>query len=391
MKNLMKKVYLVLKNVVCVVLFFAILINIMAFWAPLFRYEEDHLTTGAFTGFYAEDENSLDIVFIGASSVYRYMAPTLLYEKYGITSMNFASASMPTESMSGLIDEVIDKQSPKLIVLEVRDFIKWVDRYEKGVKSTDEEWLVANESYINRIVDNMPPSKNRAKVVHDTIKPLLNKNEFDWQFEYYRTHNNWKDLKISDVVNYAFDKIKGKKEIVNIDGKYLYGDYKGTSTMKYIKHCKEVDYKDYDKVEKIPDKYMGVMDALVEKAKTCGTDVLFLTTPYPEPAKKAAYENYLAQYYKEKGVDYLNCNKLYDEIGIDFEWDFYDAKHTNIRGAIKVTNYVGDYMVKKYNLKPTKLTKSQKAEWDTALEKWNEEVRVPGLEYIEGKIAASNS
>ena len=391
MKNVIKKIYLVLKNAVFIVLFFAILLNVMAFWAPLFRYEEDQLATGTVTTYYAQDENTVDVVFIGASSIYRYMAPTVMYDKYGITSLNFSTAGMPVECMSGLIDEVINTQSPELIVLEVRDFVKWSERYDKGISSNTKKWLLQNESYINRLVNNMPISRARAKIIHDSVNPLLGQKEWQWQFEYYKTHNNWKDLKVSDVTGYIKDKLDGKNEINTSDGEYKYTDYKGTASLTQVYVAdKPADFSNYNNTKEITGEWFGVMEELVAHAKECGTKVLFISTPYPATYNRVAYENFLGEHIESQGLDYLNCNKLYDEIGIDFASNFYDKKHTNLKGSIKVTEYVGNYIKETYGLKETKLTKAQKADWDTAVEKWNKEVRYPGLVTIQQKVAKIN-
>ena len=72
MNKIAYKIYAVLKNLICSVLFFAILFGTLAFIAPLFRYEEDEISTGNLSTFYAARKESVDVVFLGASSVYRF-------------------------------------------------------------------------------------------------------------------------------------------------------------------------------------------------------------------------------------------------------------------------------------------------------------------------------
>ena len=85
---------------------------------------------------------------------------------------------------------------------------------------------------------------------------------------------------------------------------------------------------------------------------------------------------------KANGLRYLNCNKYYKKIGLDFMCDFYDEKHANISGMVKVTNFVGKYIVKNYKLGKTKLTKQERKSWKIAKNLWIENVRKPGLEKI---------
>ena len=78
----------------------------------------------------------------------------------------------------------------------------------------------------------------------------------------------------------------------------------------------------------------------------------------------------------------MNCNKYYKKIGLDFGRDFYEGIHANIGGMVKTTNYVGNYIVKKYKLSKTKLSKNEKKSWKEATNRWIKEVRDPGLKKV---------
>lgn len=383
----MKKVYLIIKNIVLCGLFFAILINILTFLAPIYRYEEDYLSTGTLDTFYAQDEGTLDVVCIGASSAYRFFAAPVLYKEHGITLMNYATAGMPAESMSGVIKEVAQKQSPKLIVVELRDYIKWLDR-EGDEAYFNDTWYNTRESFLNRLVNNMPSSLNRAKIIHDTVPTVLEQNEFEWQFEYYKTHYNWKNLDFYDYKEYVKSKLSGKKEVRNINGKYKYGAYNGACTVSSVTYNAPVDNSNNNEIKEIDEKNLKTLENLVKAAKSCGTKVLFITTPYPEESQRVGYENYIEKYLSNEGLDFLNCNKLYKEIGIDFSSDFYDEKHVNTKGAFKFSNYFGDYIVKKYKIEKTLLNENQQKLWQTSSDLWYKEVYEPGVEKINKKVEA---
>lgn len=386
MKNITKKIYTFLKNAVLSILFLAILYNIMAFFAPLFRYEEDAISSGNLSTFYAQDEESLDVVFVGSSALYRFISPTELYDKYGITSANYATANMSAYCMPGVIDEIIDYQNPKLIVLEMRNYINNAYVEMHGGEYTEEQLLV-KESMFNRLVNNMPVSINRMKVIHDTVPTMLGQKEFDWQFEYMKTHNNWKDLKLRDVKEYLEKNLTTKKTVDDFDGQYYGRDYKGTVAKTKVKYNADRDYSNYNKTSEISGEWLKVLQKVVDKAKSTETEILFLTTPYPQKKEEASYENFLIKYFKKEGVNFLSCNKKYDEIGIDFSTDFYDTAHSNISGIVKVTGYIGKYIVNEYSLSATKLTEAQKKDWDSATNAYIKEVRQPGIKKIKDYVA----
>lgn len=381
----MRKVYLVIKNIILCSLFFAILVNIFAFFAPLYRYEEDYLSTGTLDTFYAQDKGSVDVVFVGASSVYRFFVPTVLYKEHEITSMNFATAGMPAECMSGVINEVVEKQSPKLVVVELRDYIKWLDR-DGQEEYEDETWDAKRESFISRLVNNMPPSLNRAKIIHDSVPSVLEQNELEWQFEYYKTHNNWENFNFYDYKEYIEKQLSGKKEVRNIEGKYKYEKYKGASVVSSVTYNETVDNSNNNEIREIAEENLTPLKNMVSAAKKCGTKVLFITTPYPESSERVGFENYIEKYLADEGLDFLNCNKLYKEIGIDFSSDFYDDKHVNTLGAYKVTDYFGNYLVENYNLEKTKLNENQQKEWQEASDLWYKEIYKPGVEKIKNTV-----
>lgn len=193
-KSILKKGYLIFKNIIFCGVFFAFLVYILSFFAPLFRYEEDANSTGTLSLFYAEDKNSVDVVCIGSSSTYRFMAPTVMYKEYGITMLNFATAAMQGECVSGVVDEVLEYQKPKVLIIDVRNYVRNTESRLSDEPLSEKE-ISKKESYISRLVNNMPVSVNRAKIVHDSVPTLLQQEEIYWQFEYLRTHNNWKNLK----------------------------------------------------------------------------------------------------------------------------------------------------------------------------------------------------
>jgi len=113
---------------------------------------------------------------------------------------------------------------------------------------------------------------------------------------------------------------------------------------------------------------------------------VFFTSPHLLTKTEMAYENKMADILAENGFDFFCGNKLMREIGLDFELDFYDDMHVNIKGMVKFTDYISDYLIKNYKIKKSKLTESQKAEWETACEKWIREVKQPGIKNVDKMI-----
>ena len=80
--------------------------------------------------FYIEDKDTIDVAMIGSSEMYSGVSPALLYEKYGVTSFPYATASSTAAAMKTQIKEVERNQSPKLIVIEINCFLYGTDNEE---------------------------------------------------------------------------------------------------------------------------------------------------------------------------------------------------------------------------------------------------------------------
>jgi len=381
MKN---KVLKAIKNIICSVLFLSILCGSILFFMPLFRYDEDAISSGNMAMFYAQDKDTIDVAFVGSSALYRFISPTEMYKNYGVTSMNFATANMNIYAMPGVIEELVKYQHPKVIVIEIRNYINNAEREMHGGKYSQKE-LDAKESMFNRLVNNMPVSLTRAKIIEDTVPEMLGQETLDWKFEYLKTHTNWKNTSPADL-KYFFSRYV-LKEVQDYNGDYYGADYKGTVARNWVYYNKDRDFSKFDTVSEISGKWLEKLQKTIDAAKSCGTNVMFLTTPYPTNETKVSYENFVEKYMKSQDVHYLNCNKRYDEIGIDFASDFYDDEHSNTQGIVKVTNYLAKHIIDYYKLEKTKLTKEQQKDWEEASTKWVNEVREPGLKKIKDFVA----
>ena len=381
----MKRVLLFFKNLIFSALFFVILLEMLIQGVDLFRFRNLQSSSIALDSFYAADENTMDVVCIGSSSVYRFFSAPVMYKEQQITMYNYATAQMPFEAGIDLLDEISYTQKPKLFVIDVRGFIVRIKNILSKNAETD-AYLEQQESYINRILNNMPITPARSSLIHRVVPEYLNQNELIWQFEYARTHYNWKDLTKDDVLNFVKKKL-GKEvqeePLLDKNGEPMEeNNYKGAVTVSSVDYVEAVDVSKYTKTATLSKDRVKILDDYVKKIKEKGYNVLFISTPYPVTEEQYSYEKYFDEYFKKNGMNYLNCNNIYNEIGIDFSSDFYDRKHVNTLGAYKVTSYLGKYIKEHYKLKPTLLSKTQQKDWQTSTDLWYKEVYEPGVEKI---------
>lgn len=121
---------------------FAALLFLMLLWQVfshatyLFR-NADYGSRAFILDFHLEEENSLDVVYIGGSNVYCYYDTMIAWEKYGITSYCYSVPQMDAGVMLSAIKDVLQSQSPQLIICDVRKFLSscWYDEITMGVRN----------------------------------------------------------------------------------------------------------------------------------------------------------------------------------------------------------------------------------------------------------------
>ncbi len=155
----MKKIVLELAKIV---LFFIILWWVIVHITYILRNDTDEKEN--LMGFYAEEKNSLDAVFIGSSTMWASLNPLVMYNERGFTSYNIATSAQRPSSLKYLIKEAQKYQSDALYVIDVSNFV-----YDQSV------WEEQNEGSLRRVTDGLKYSWNRFLCNYEQIKGKSNK------------------------------------------------------------------------------------------------------------------------------------------------------------------------------------------------------------------------
>ena len=276
-----------------------------------------------FTGFYEAEKNSLDIVTMGSSAIYRYFHNPVLWEEYELTSFNMATSDQPIEVLENLVDEVHKTQSPQLFIVETRQFL---------TSETNEGKI--DEVALRRVTDNMNYSWNRIDLINKTVKDWSSRWTHYLDIIYY--HDNWESFDVHALEYYD------NKEPHRLNG------WRNVLTVKKQRMPQNKEIKERKKVSPTSE---SVLRSFLEKCKEEEIKVLFVASPWKLSENKMKQNNYIGDIIREYGFDFLDCNLLYEEIGLDPKTDFYNKRHTNMWGAEKFTRYVAEYIQNKYAIK----------------------------------------
>ncbi len=257
--------------------------------------------------FVLEPENSVDVVCLGNSDIRSGLVPIELWEKYGYTSVVSGFAHQSVADAQTMLEQILKKQSPKLVILEVDTL------YDRRNPK-----------------DVIRPNDTTLDYFFDLVDPEIFENKICRDYSIFTFHNIWKDY---------------NKESER--SKYSHGYYynKTVHKLKYEDYMAETDERDIPIYT-----YSQQLRTFAKYCKRNGLPVLLLELPSLSSWSYARH-NAVQDLSDELGIEFLDLNLLYDEVGIDMRNCFRDVgDHLNYFAAGAITEYIGKYIGKNYGI-----------------------------------------
>lgn len=331
------------KNLAKSVLFVGIFVVLLTMLSYMIRATGD--TKDRFEGFYAEPNNTIDMVIIGSSPAYSSIVPAKLYGDTGIRSYPLASNVQRPVAGLYLTKEALKTQSPKLFVYEMRMYV--------GLQVG----LVSNMAYTRDVLDNMKYSFNRNTAINAMVDDPLER--YTYYFDIFKYHSNWKTLIMpGQIASFRYERKNPTKGYTITD---LVGPTK-----------EPVNNIASDSIELDPFQKDALND-LLEFLTENNLSALFYVSPYDLADEDAGKYLTIKSMVEAAGFEFLDMNQNYDATGIDFESDFSDyGVHTNAVGAAKITDYFETYIAANYDLPDHRTDSDSKTNksWEKAYEDW---------------------
>ena len=310
--------------------------------------------------FYEEEDDTIDVMYMGTSATNRYYNPGQAYEEAGVAAYNMAVMGMPMFFVPTLIDEVEKTQDPDLYIIEIRNVLK----------SKNE----VTDAHIRRVTDSMKFSSNRFKAVEIAL---------DYTEGAKGELSNIDDEKLSyyvPIVKYHSRATSGELtagDVFLAPGQTAVKGYVLSKLTVTQKAQEESVYSD-DVGELAPEMaaaFEATLDAC-DQLKAQGKEVLFVLSPYVVKEGEMDKFNAAAEMIREHGFEYLNCNDeaVLEEMGINWETDFYNSKHVNYQGAEKYTAYLTEYIKENYEI-PDRSGDETYSSWSDAYEEYLDYVK----------------
>lgn len=339
----MKKKAILLRCVklLCLVLCVALLSGVAQDFCRYYDYNVTKLA-----GFYAEPENTLDVVFLGASEVFTGFSSTYAYDLYGFTSYPYCQDASSAALYISQLKEVLKHQNPEWIVMEIN-----------GALYEDPEMLT-DSGGMRRYLNNIPFSWNKVQTITQLVP------QEDWYFYFFplaKNHSNWKNAgnQGQNIRDYYAIRRSGSLLKGNV---LTVTDYKAPASRAVAGDLSTAPLEPQAEV---------CLRGFLEYCRDEGIDnILFVRFPHII-ANDALYTrfqrgNRAGEIIQEYGYPFVNLERDNEEIGLDYSSDFYNEDHLDLSGQKKLTEYLGKLLKEEYGVEGRSLTEKQWDQWGRA-------------------------
>lgn len=333
-------------NIIKIILFLGVLSYLCIHITYVLRWNTDEKRN--LMGFYAEEKNSLDVVFIGSSSLWTSINPLTIYEKEGITSYVIATSAQRPSSLIYLLKEAQKTQEEAIFVLDISTL-----KYDEKV------WSEQNEGSLRRVTDGLKYSLNRFMCNWEQTQGR--EDRISYFFDIIKYHGEW-DKFWKNISHWNF-------ELENEEKGYLYRD-----SFEIVENT----WKEGEKTP-ISQEAELILRELLDYCKNEELNVEFSLAF--STGNTYGTSKYLQEIINEYGFELFIFNEYAEEVGLEYSMDFLNAGHTNVSGAEKASSCIGAYLTEKYALQD-KRTDETFCKWNMLAIKNREKVEA-GIEKLE--------
>lgn len=345
-------------KIVRVVLFVIIAALLFVYLNRVFTIGNSDSNKQIFNGFYAEEEQTIDVMYLGTSATNRYFIPPKAYNDEGIAAFDLATMGLPMFFVPDLIDEVEKTQSPQLYIIELRNVLKTKNDI--------------TDAHIRRVTDSMPASANKYEALGKAL-------------EYTEGATGERSNIDESPVDYLIPIVKYHSRLSS--GEIAWEDFMPwtvkNTTKGYVLSDLTLQQKAYeppeysDEYKKLAPEMEEALNAVLDRCDELDAEVLFVLSPYAMRKNVQAKFNTAIEIVEARGYTVLDCNhkEVTDEIGIDWQHDLYNSKHVNYVGAEKYTEYLLEYLTENYDL-PDRRGDAKYDSWEKAYEEYLDFVSV---------------
>ena len=349
----MKAVVTVVKRAVAVMVFLCLLSTLLLWAGGLCTLNSENSEKRCWDLYYTMKNETLDMVFVGSSTVYSFYCHAQAYDEQKIHSLALFSSAKPAETIPYLLNEIVKYNNTELIAVELRNLLK--DDCKEEIENMEERY-----HYRALSLSMMKPlSMNRIRGVFDLLSDNKSVPTIEYLFPILQYHE--------DIYTYPLSFVYANKR----DFENFYGFCDITEATDFSEEEQKLQNETPSGKYHLSEKSKKLIDEMVKIVDSHGIKLLFVLTPYIYSTDEYVVACEIRDYLAEKNCDFLNCNDYTEEIGMDSSSDYYDLSHVNAVGTHKFTSWFAKYLREHYDFYDD-YTEEINEKWDRLAAGWRE-------------------
>jgi len=343
----MKRLLRILRRVVFIGVLAACIACLSSVLIPKNGAHHDWPNTATFRDFYKLEPNSLDVLFLGSSHGVRAFAAQETYNNYGLTSYNLSSQEQSVAISYYWLEEALRTQKPSVVVLDTY----FLFPYRKDLK------LNMKEGMIRTAMDPMKLSPVKLRAIWEICQLDPEQEVINYLLPFVRYHDRWQELTLDSFIPDEEPGLMGYSPLFKEAGANRYEPFGAV---------------DGEMLDMQPT-MLSYLDRMRELCEQNGARLLLVKTPAVGWLIMGKH-NAVKAYAEEHGLDFIDFNEYdtyYDGLDFWFDTDNADMEHASHDGAVKLTNYIAEFIVNEYEVEGR-----EHPHWDEAnelYEAWIEE------------------
>lgn len=292
-------------------------------------------------------QDSVDVLFLGASATYASFHPARLYERTGIRSFNLGLSLQPPLGVYYNLLETLQRHKPKVIIVDFSFLASYPD-----------PTLDNYEAFYQKAYADIQSKELKKQFLQDVeiISPHFDSLPYISQF--YKYHTRWNNLSEDDFVTRSHYKSMMLGGQLSFRYKPFQMDSIGSD---------KKNEKSYMLDERSEEVYTRLLQLCREN------DITVVSVLPMRMGTTLDQQILFKNHAEENGLYFVDFNlpEVQAASGLDISSDFYDLRHVNILGARKMTDYIGNYI-----LEQNILSSEAYPEADCLYQAWAEEYGV---------------
>lgn len=278
-------------------------------------------------GFYEEPENTIETIFLGASTTVNGYIPMELYENYGLCAYNLGTEQQPMLASYYWLEEVnrLHKDSLKNVVLDVTMLRR-----------------IPQDAFYRKALDGMRLSDIKVQALSDFRQG--SDDVLLYMFPVISYHSRWSSLEKSDFEKIYYEVNHGTRGYNFAIGNLLeQEDVSDIAVPEYY-------VKDETSIAALNKESLYYLKKIIDFCNENNLNLVLVKTPgigvwndaEHNAVERVADENQL--YFAD-----FNYDPLYSQMGYNQATDSVDSNHLNYYGARKLTDWFGRFLVEECN------------------------------------------